>query len=665
MQLPRTNPPLDPTASIPSPRTPSRDAAEAALVEHYPALVRLAHLVLPPELGRHRRVLAAHAVVQRGLSRTGGGVVGSPRRSGPAEPPLREAEPSAHDWLRFRVVRAALRPPLRVSWGAALPKALGLRVFPRAGGTDELALDRVLAAAAPATRAALALTALEGLARTRVLALLDAVGVAAPEQVLAEAERLRAAAGPDVAELLRRPEFDPCTVHLRPTDLLRRRRRVRTAALSGAAVLLAGTVVGGLGLDRALAPAARPASSGIQEDVVPVRVPADQWADTSRVDFTAWPARGDRTSDGALLRRALTRWAGGAPRVAASGPPALLYAGTVDGSAVVLLHTGRTLVRYTEPGGGRGRPSLVETRADDGDVTTAAAVVLARAGDRTRYLLAPWIAEAGVRDLRAPAAAVRSLRVAPDGTTDPVADPGPTSATASGGPGPGVGVGSGAEAAGSCGGVRVLQLRSSTRIVEDHAFLVVDLGGLVPAHLTWTPLPAPGVPARGPREATGPAGLAAWSASACSLAGLRDGGVRSVNRWEFAAQPLPERTGRGLWVCSRADTWDGRGRADVTLEAAGRVLPVASVRSTAACGRFGQDVLAGTTWSAPGGTRYFLAAGSRRVVGVTADGAVTASARGRLLAAKVTAPGPVTLTGRLADGSSATAWTARSAAGGG
>ncbi|NED18092.1 hypothetical protein G3I31_08035, partial [Streptomyces sp. SID9913] len=41
------------------------EQAEAALVEHYPRLVRLAHLVLPPGWGRSRRVLAAHALTQR------------------------------------------------------------------------------------------------------------------------------------------------------------------------------------------------------------------------------------------------------------------------------------------------------------------------------------------------------------------------------------------------------------------------------------------------------------------------------------------------------------------------------------------------------------------------------------------------------------------------
>ncbi|MER7400709.1 hypothetical protein ABT381_34930, partial [Streptomyces sp. NPDC000151] len=45
------------------------EQAEAALVEHYPRLVRLAYLVLPPRLGRSRRVLTAHAVTQRALPR--------------------------------------------------------------------------------------------------------------------------------------------------------------------------------------------------------------------------------------------------------------------------------------------------------------------------------------------------------------------------------------------------------------------------------------------------------------------------------------------------------------------------------------------------------------------------------------------------------------------
>ncbi|MEU8763568.1 hypothetical protein [Streptomyces sp. NPDC048659] len=749
MQSPQTNTALTRSASIPAPRPPSRDQAEAALIEHYPALVRLAYLILPPRLGRHRKVLAAHALVQRTLTRTSGlthrgpstggpdgkgdgdrhgdrhGVRGGDREQrermgeeargpaatgaaahgtgdgGPGEGMLAESGPiqsgsvetgsvdgrtgdegpgdggaggavtgeqqsrpdapgipplprprteetparAARDWLRARVVRDALRPPLRVATGAALPKALGLRMFPRAGGTDELALDRALAAAEPATRAALALTALEGLAPAATLALLRGAGVTEPERAVREAERLRTLGGLDVAELLRRPEFDPCTVHLRPTDLLRRSRRVRSAALVAAVALVTGAAVGVLG-DTPSAPAPpRTAVVSLPETWTPSRVPSEQWADTARVDFTAWPARGDRTGDRALIRRAMTAWTGGGPGPGAgSERPSLLYAGTVDGSAVVLLHTGRTLIRYTDPGsaaprsgpGGDG-PALVRTRADNSDVTTAAAVVLTRTGERTRYLLAPWIAEAGTRDLRAPASAPRPLRVSADGTTEPVPSP---------------------AAAGPCDAVPVLQLRSSRRIVEDHAFLVADLGDLVPAHLTWTPLPVPGEAARRPREAAGPLGLAAWSHSACSLSPLRGEGIRSVNRWEFAAQSLPEKAGRALWICSRADTWEGPGQAQVTLEVPGRSLPVTTVRPTAACGRFGQDVLAGAYWSAkPGGPRYLLAAGSRRVVGVATRGPVSARAPGPVLAVRADGPAPVRLTGRLPDGSSLPGWT--------
>ncbi|NEB41342.1 hypothetical protein G3I54_31290, partial [Streptomyces sp. SID14515] len=89
--------------------------AEAALVEHYPRLVRLAYVVLPPALGRHRRVLAAHALVQRALP-PAGSRVRSPRvpaqsrRSGaaagaePAPAAGQDRGPSgaAYGWVRLR-----------------------------------------------------------------------------------------------------------------------------------------------------------------------------------------------------------------------------------------------------------------------------------------------------------------------------------------------------------------------------------------------------------------------------------------------------------------------------------------------------------------------------------------------------------------------------------
>ncbi|NEB86652.1 hypothetical protein G3I43_21090, partial [Streptomyces anulatus] len=123
---------------------------------------------------------------------------------------------------------------------------------------------------------------------------------------------------------------------------------------------------------------------------------------------------------------------------------------------------------------------------------------------------------------------------------------------------------------GTCGSWPVLQLRSSGRIVEKHAFLVTDLGDLAPAHLTYTPKPGRGAPARQPREATGGEALLAWARTACSLRTLSGFGVRAVNNWAFAEQKLPEGGASAGWLCTRADTWRGPGRVLVHfLEPAG------------------------------------------------------------------------------------------------
>ncbi|MFD3726089.1 hypothetical protein [Streptomyces sp. NPDC058671] len=728
---------------------PAREDAEAALVENYPRLVRLAYLILPPTLGRHRRVLTAHALVQRTLGESAGrprparprpepvpapkplgsepappqvptaepprprpplGEVppppaplaqpspppfpgasdrpapaspdrsipapASPDRSIPApassDPPTpppallpggRGGERAAYSWLRETVVRAALRPPRRFAPAVRLPLVLGLRLFPRAGGSDELALDRALAGAVPGTRAALALRTLERLPEEAVGPLLARAGLAEPDVALRAAELLAATSGADIATLLGSAEFDPCTVHTRPTDLLRRHRRERLAALAGAVLLVTTAAVTTVELRSGNEPGGRATGSvtalsaaALARALDPaalVRAPAERWADISRVDFTAWPARGTRTGDTALLRRALDAWSRGGdaevrlsatpgtPTSPPAEPPRLLYAGTVDGTVVVLLHDGRRLARYAASVDGRGPAVLDLARVDDADVTTAAAVVLTRTPGQARYLLAPWIAEAAVRDLRTPGSAARPLEVTPEGLTAAVPY----------------------EGAGGCAGVTALQLTSSARIVEDHAFLLADLGELTPVHLTWTPGPGTGAPARAPREATGERGLAAWAPAACWLAALHGTGVRSVNRWEYAEQPLPERAGRALWVCSRVDTWEGSGRISVSLTApADRAgtepRTVTELPDTAACSRFGQHVLAGAYRTAPSGTRYFLAAGSRRLTGVTADGAVTARTRGPVLStAADAADGPVRLTGSLPDGSAILGWT--------
>ncbi|MEU8523848.1 hypothetical protein [Streptomyces sp. NPDC048577] len=686
-----------------SPNRPTRVAAEAALVEHYARLARLAHLILPPALGRHRRVLATHALVQKswsGARRTRPGRTVPAPRGGAERPPDRpiHADPGpvrrsgaagthmpgdgtdrdrasvvphppeprqvrrrtaedAHAWLREQVVKAALRAARRSSRFrpvSPLPTVLGLRLFPRAGGADELALDRELARATPEVRAAFALRVLEGLTERGTAELLATAGVADPDAALRGAESLRATVGPEAEPLLQGAEFDPCTVQTRPTDLLGRRRRVRLVAV-GAVVLLAGAAT-----TAALLPPG-PAKGAPTEPVAVaalaraadpdrlVRAPEERWADTGRVDFTAWPARGARADDRALLARALDAWVRGAGgragppglRLSAAadtratppmGPARLLFAGDVDAHAVVLLHDGVRLARYAEPLSGRGPVAFDLARSDDADVTTGAAVVAGRSPEGVRFLLAPWIAESSVRDLLRPDSPARRLGVSRDGVTEPV---------------PGAPAG--------CDRAPVLQLRSSTRIVEDHSFLLADLGEVTPVHLTWTPAPGTGAPARQPREATSAAGLRAWARTACVLPGMRGTGVRAVNRWEFARQSLPERAGAATWTCVRADTWAGRGRVTVALEEpTGRNRPVTGTPpptgDTAACGRFGQHLLAGTYWTAPSGVRYYLAAGSRHLTAVTVRGAVSATARGPALAVRSGADGPVRLTGRLSDG---------------
>ncbi|MFD3516992.1 hypothetical protein [Streptomyces sp. NPDC058657] len=670
----------EPAARAAAPRPPlSVEQAEAALVEHYPRLVRLAFITLAPSLGRHRRVLAAHGIVQRALParRTRKSPPVPAPRTGPA-PPASAPHSAAYATLRARVLREALAYGKRPGWWPRrgpgpgtlrhpLPAVWGLRIFPAAGGADELTLEQALSGADAATRAALALRRVEGLDEGAARTLLAEAGAPEPALSVRTAERLgRQALGEQDREGsagARHPllsgEFDPCFVHTRPTDLLRRRHRVRTAA---AAVVVAAVAAAtlplvlrdGTGDSARRAAATGPVNASIAQRVLDpanlVRAGSQEWADTSRVDFTVWPARGDRKDDTALLGRALKVWSSPAPAVRLTStpgtgtepptrPPRLLYAGDVDGTSVVLLNDGDRTVRYAEPAGPPGAeqaPALDFVRTDDADVVTGAALVVTRDGARTRFLLAPWIDESTTRDLLRPGAPGRGLDVRGDGVTDPVPRPG---------------------ASGTCDSWPVLQLRSSELIVEKHAFLLTDLGDLAPVHLTYTPPPGSGAPARQPREATGASALRSWARTACHLPSLRGAGVRAVNNWVYAQQTLPEAAGRADWVCTRADTWRGPGRVLVQLQLPGTAptapgVPVAAVRDTASCSRFGQHVVAGAGWRAPkSGAWYLLAAGSRKVTRVEASGGVRAAAAGPFLAVRAPQGVKAELLARTADGS--------------
>jgi hypothetical protein len=106
-----------------SPISPARVAAispadaEAALLDNYPELVRIAYAMLPANAGRQRRVIAAHGVVQRALP--------DHRR---LERQLRGVT-DAKAFVRDRVRQEAIKQAqARTPWWL-LPQAWGLRLL--------------------------------------------------------------------------------------------------------------------------------------------------------------------------------------------------------------------------------------------------------------------------------------------------------------------------------------------------------------------------------------------------------------------------------------------------------------------------------------------------------------------------------------------------------
>ncbi|MGC5566156.1 hypothetical protein ACPYPG_25360 [Streptomyces sp. FR-108] len=627
------------------------EQAEAALVEHYPRLVRLAYLVLPPSLGRNRRVLTAHALTQRTLprGRASGDSAVLPAQKTAAEG--RDGDPG-YAYVRLRVLRTALeagRPltfrawPTRAQLPPLLPQVWGLRLFPRSGGADELALDQRLSALSAPARAAFVLRGLERMADADVRRVLAAAGARDPAAALAEADAVDTGEGADA--LLTSPEFDPCSLHARPTDLMRRRQHIKAAVAAAAAVAVCGALLGmpgdGWGPDGAAAPpyARNPAAQAALDPGKLTLVPAAAWESSARTDFSVWPARGALTGDKALLRRALAVWArpGGSVQVSATpgtpsgappGPPQLLYAGEVDQSRVVLLYDGLRIARYAEAkdGGTRGA-ALDFARVDGASGADADALVLGRTDGNVRYLTAPWVRTAVVRDLLKSAAAAPGATGASSGTT-------PLARSADGVTEP---FASPALQSGACHSWNVLELtdKAGTR-------LSTDLGELTPARLTSG---RPGRP--------GDASAADWAPLACSLADARGQGVRSVNSWSYARQPLPDGSGTAEWLCTRADTWRGGGpRVLAQFHAPGQRFGAvaAKAENASACGAKDPHVLAGVLWKSVKGDWYLLAAGGKDTASVRATGGVSGAARSNLLAVRAEQGAQAELKGTLNSG---------------
>ncbi|MFI5817900.1 hypothetical protein ACIA8I_01885 [Streptomyces rishiriensis] len=626
-----------PAAGSAADRIVDVEQAEAALVEHYPRLVRLAYLVLPPGLGRGRRVLTAHALVQRALPR---GRASAPVI--PAQSTGRDGDPG-YAYVRLQVVRTALeagRPltlrgrPKRAQLPPLFPQVWGLRLFPRPGGADELALDQRLAELSGPARAAYVLRGLERLPDGDVREALTEAGVEQVEAALREASGVPAA---QYALLAESTEFDPCALQARPTDLIRRRRHTRAALAAAAALAVCGALVAlpgdGWGPDGAAAPvyAQNPAAEAALDPGRLVRISPAVWKTSARTDFSVWPARGALTRDTTLLRRALAVWArpGETVQVSATpetpaggpaGPPQLLYAGEVGNARVVILYDGLRIARYAEPRDGTAGAALDFARVDGATGAEAAALVLDRADGNVRYLTAPWVTKAAERDLSKPGAGAMDLTLT-DGITSPLASP--------------------ATRTGACTTWNVLQLTDASG-----SHLLSDLGELVPARLTAG---RPGAA----REATGAQALRTWAPFACSLADARGQGVRTVNAWGYARQPLPDGSGSAAWVCTRAETWRGDGnRVLAQFHTPGGLFGAAVARAgdVPACGPRDPHVLAGVLWKSKGGHWYLLAAGDKETASVRSTGAVRGSGRGNLLTVAAKQGAQAGLEGELRDG---------------
>ncbi|MEE1939929.1 hypothetical protein V1L54_11010 [Streptomyces sp. TRM 70361] len=659
-----------------------------AFAGHYPRLVRLAYLVLSPSAARHRRVLTAHALVQRALP------YGRDAKDAPA-PPRPPAPDAAADGtvtdgtaggvpdhaadpvyarLRPRVLRAALaaeRPLGRHGLRRpALPRTPGLRLSPEPPGDEALALEEALARLPAAARAAYALRALDGLAGEDAAALLAAAGVRDTEAALAGADEVVPPAGGRGRALLESEQFDPCALRARPTDPVRRRRRLRAAA---AAVLAACVLLpvlpdgtGGWGPDGAAAPAyaRNPAVERALDPLLLTRAEPGAWRRSARTDFSVWPARGELADDSGLLRRALAVWARPGPRVRvsaargtpsgpAAGPARLLYAGEVDGGAVVLLYDGLRVVRYAEPAGAEDGPVALDfARTDGADAASAAALVVSRSGGNARYLLAPWVTGVSVVDLLEPGYAGRPVERTRHGLTDPVSGPPLTDSSCETWPAlrlttDGYGGGEAGEGGGDGSGAAA------------GPYLLTDLGELTPARLTHgAPGQAGAATASGvPADPAAPDDAhAALARTACRLPALAGRGVRTVNVWGFGTQWLPEGAGLARWVCVRADTWRGTGartRIHFLPPAQRPDAPgaeAARAEDSPACGEREPRVLGGVLWKAPSGTWYLLAAGSEEVRSITVTGDLTHSESGPQLALAAEEDTRVEITAELTDG---------------
>ncbi|GAA4470505.1 hypothetical protein [Phytohabitans houttuyneae] len=558
--------------------TPSPARAGSVFLRHYDRLARIAFLVGPSGRAPQARLVRAHRDVHRAL-------------------PWRSGRELTYPQMRRRVLRAAtrrrlVRLPVLITW--AWHTTVG-------GSAAHRTVAEGLAGLAPHARAAYVLVVVEGLTRADALAVMRDLGWADADAAMAAAAKLvtrlrddhRLSGGQQRALLAESPA-DPTVVRLRAPDPLgvRLLRTGRVALVAAALSLVAGLLVG--------MPESAPGGGGtvgvrlVGPANAVARVPADAWTGTSELTLSAWPSRGARAGDDALVGAAASAWQvggagdravtvtaqGGAVTDPPVGTPALLFAGTVDGGTVVVLADATRVATYAERAG--ERTLIVQPAPEHDEYATSALRVPAGAG-KARYLLAPWAAAPQTRALTG--SRWRGLAVR-DGLTEAVATP----------------------AGERCWNGPLLRLES-TLVGHGLPYTLGDFGNAGLAHLMYIPPRVPG-PISRPHELDATGGPAAWSRLGCALAGTRGRSPGSVTAWELWRGRLPR--GAASLVCLRTAE-PGSANQVAAVATAGEPAVVATASGTRLCSRYAQDVVVSWWTSDARGRWYHVAAGSHAV----------------------------------------------------
>lgn len=471
--------------------------------------------------------------------------------------------------LRKSLLRKVLRGRL-MPWSGRLARVEAVPAVTRHGDVEFTRRFDDLPAPA---RAAYALLRLEERPYDQVLEILTGAGVDDPGAALAAVADFEEQAG-----WMWRPAFDPTLVRIygRPPV----ERRLRVAAAAGLCLLASLVVLPQLDLER---PGIAAAPSVASPEIL--RAARDAWRAGTDLDLATWAPRGSLLRDKELVRRAMGAWEAGSAQ--------LLFAGQVDDARVVLLRRPERVARYTETAKGPTLEVLPEPRVKpDG----ASPLKLRTTAAGSRYLLPPWVREVSRTALAGRTPHWHKVEVR-DGVTAAV--------PLAGRPG--------------CWQGPVLRLRAP-EIAQGTPYTMIDFGRLSLAHTSYQPPPPAELNRNGPYELdTLPQAFSAWKHVGCAVE-RPEGEIQEATAWEFWAGELPEGA-RGRWVCLRtSDAHGGSAVRGVLLATSGgrtTGTPTPAHAGTWDCSRLRGDIVAGLWWKAPSGRRYYVAAGSRRVVAMS------------------------------------------------